>query len=132
MELWTSFTNLVLFFSYLAAGLIMLAGFALLFLRLTPYDDLKDIHDGKIAPAIALAGAMLGFTFPLLMASYVQTNLIGYIAWSAIACVVQLGVFWAMYRYLPKVIETNNVAGSLCFAVAAVCAGLLNAASFVP
>ena len=33
---------------------------------------------------------------------------------------------------LPRVIETNNVAGAVIFAVAAACVGLMNAASFIP
>jgi len=33
-----------------------------------------------MAPAIALAGAMVGFTFPLLVASYTHSNIIGFLA----------------------------------------------------
>jgi putative membrane protein len=122
----------LLFVSYLAASLALLGLFAALYLRMTPYDDIKDIHDGKIAPAIALGGAMLGFTFPLLMASYLQSNYWAFIIWSLIAGAIQLGVFALMYRLMPRVIETNNVAGAVIFAVAAACAGLMNAASFIP
>jgi putative membrane protein len=121
-----------LFVAYLAASLLMLVAFTMLYLRVTPYDDVKDIHDGKVAPAIALGGAMLGFTFPLLMSSYLHASFWAFIVWSVIAGLVQLGVFAAIYRFMPRAIETNNVAGSLIFAFAAVCAGLLNAASFIP
>jgi putative membrane protein len=121
-----------LFVAYLAASLLMLVAFTLLYLRVTPYDDVKDIHDGKVAPAIALGGAMLGFTFPLLMSSYLHASFWAFVVWSVIAGIVQLGVFAAIYRFMPRAIETNNVAGSLIFAFAAVCAGLLNAASFIP
>ena len=132
MGILNSIENFMLFLGYLGAGLAMLTGFARLYLWLTPYDDIKDIHDGKIAPAIALGGAMLGFTFPLLMASYLHSNLVAFVIWGAIAGVVQLGVFWAIYRYMPKAIETNNTAGATVYAFAAVCAGMLNAASFIP
>jgi putative membrane protein len=121
-----------LFMAYLTASLLMLVAFTMLYLRVTPYDDIKDIHDGKVAPAIALGGAMLGFTFPLLMSSYLHASFWAFVVWSVIAGVVQLGVFSAIYRFMPRAIETNNVAGSLIFAFAAVCAGLMNAASFIP
>jgi putative membrane protein len=127
-----SLESFLMFLAYLAASLAMLALFVALYLRVTPYDDVKDIHDGKVAPAIALGGAMLGFTFPLLMASYLHASFWSFIVWSLIAGLIQLGVFVGLYRLMPKVIETNNVAGSVCFAVAAVCAGLMNAASFIP
>jgi putative membrane protein len=122
----------LLFVAYLAASLLMLFAFTMLYLRVTPYDDVKDIHDGKVAPAIALGGAMLGFTFPLLMSSYLHASFWAFAVWSIIAGLVQLGVFAAIYRFMPRAIETNNIAGSLIFAFAAVCAGLLNAASFIP
>jgi putative membrane protein len=132
MGILNSIEAFLMFLAYLAASLAMLALFVSLYLRLTPYDDIKDIHDGKVAPSIALGGAMLGFTFPLLMASYLQQTYVSFIVWSLIAGLIQLAVFVAMYRLMPRVIETNNVAGAVCFAVAAVCAGLMNAASFIP
>lgn len=124
--------SLLMFALYLAAGLAVLAIFTRLYLWITPYDEAADIREGKLAPAIALSGAMLGFTFPLLVASYTHAGFLDFVAWSLIACVVQMLVFWCLYHLLPKVIETNNPAGALCFATASICAGLVNAASFIP
>lgn len=123
---------LAMFALYLGAGLAMLAVFTRLYLWITPYDEAAEIAEGKIAPAIALSGAMLGFTFPLLVASYTHAGFLDFVAWALIACVVQMIVFWCLYRLLPRVIETNNAAGALCFAAASICAGLINAASFIP
>lgn len=120
------------FCEYLALSLAMLALFTQLYIKVTPYDDLKEIREGNLAPAIALCGAMLGFTFPLLVASYLHTSITGFVLWSLVACVMQLGVFWGLYRFLPQIVATHNVAGASCYAVAAVCAGLINAASFIP
>jgi putative membrane protein len=128
----TGFQSLLLFATYLGAGLALLAGFTFLYMRITPYDEAAQIKDGEAAPAIALAGAMLGFTFPLLVASHVRSGFTDFIAWGLIACLVQLVVFWVLYWLLPRVIATNNSAGALCFATASVCAGLLNAVSFMP
>lgn len=122
----------LLFCSYLVLSLAMLCAFTWAYIKVTPYDDLKDIADGKMAPAIALSGAMLGFTFPLIVASYLHAGVVGFLFWGLISCVVQLGVFWGLYRYLPPMIGANNTAGALCYAMAAVCAGLMNAASFIP
>ena len=120
------------FLVYFGFSLALLVAFTMLYVRVTPYDEARDISNGNLAPAVALAGAMLGFTFPLLMASYTHSDLRGFLAWSVISCLTQLGVFWVLYRVLPNVIEANNVAGASCFATASVCAGLMNAASFIP
>lgn len=121
-----------LFLVYFAASLVLLALFTRLYLWITPYDEATDIAAGRLAPAIALAGAMLGFTFPLLVASYTHSSLFGFIAWALFSCVAQLIVFMGLYRLLPRVIENNNVAGAMCFAATSVCVGLVNAASFIP
>jgi putative membrane protein len=128
----TSIYGLVLFCGYFALSLTMLAAFVWLYIRVTPYDDTTDIANGNTAAAIALSGAMLGFTFPLIVASYLQTTVFGFLMWGLISCGVQLGLFWSMYRFLPQGIVANNTAGATCYAAAAVCAGLLNAASFIP
>jgi len=127
-----AFEGPILFCIYLASGLAMLTLFTGLYIWITPYDEKKEIGEGKMAPAIALAGAMLGFTFPLLIASYARSSFVDFLAWSVISCLVQLFVFWVLHTLLPRVIETNNVAGATCFAMASVCAGLINAASFLP
>ena len=126
------FHGLALFVVYLVAGLVMLAIFTRLYMWVTPYDEASEISKDHLAPAIALAGAMLGFTFPLLVASYTHSNIWGFFAWGAVACIAQLIVFWVLHWLLPKVIETNNTAGATCFAAASVCVGLINAASFIP
>jgi putative membrane protein len=124
--------NVGLFAVYLVSGLAMLAVFTSLYIWITPYDEKKDISEGRMAPAIALAGAMLGFTFPLLIASYARSTFVDFLAWSVIACLVQLFVFWVLHALLPRVIETNNIAGATCFAAVSICAGLINAAAFLP
>jgi putative membrane protein len=126
------FNGLLLFALYFAASVAMLAAFTWLYLRVTPYDEATEISKGNLAPAIALAGAMLGFTFPLLIASYTHSNFLGFLAWGVLACLVQLLAFWVLHWLLPRVIETNNIAGATCFAASSVCVGLVNAASFIP
>ena len=132
MLLQQAFGSIVAFVAYLVASLGVLGLFTWLYIWVTPYDELEDIRQGKLAPAVALAGAMLGYTAPILVAAHVQAGFLDFFAWSLIACVVQLAVFRGLYWLLPRVIETNNIAGATCFAAASVCAGLINAGSFVP
>ena len=124
--------GIILFAAYFISSFMMLALFTSLYVWITPYDEGQDIRAGKLAPAVALAGAMLGFTFPLLIASYVRSGFVDFLAWGAVSCLVQLLVFRVLHALLPRIIETNNVAGATCFAAASICAGLINAASFIP
>ncbi len=126
------FESLKLFFLYLGLSIVMLALFVRLYIWSTPYHEPTEIAKGKLAPAIALAGAMLGFTIPLLVASYTRSSVVGFLAWGALACFVQLILFQVMYWLMPKSIEANNVASATCYASASVCVGLMNAASFLP
>lgn len=126
------FESLKLFFLYLGLSIVMLALFVRLYIWSTPYHEPTEIAKGKLAPAIALAGAMLGFTIPLLVASYTRSSVVGFLAWGALACFVQLILFQVMYWLMPKSIEANNVASATCYASASVCVGLINAASFLP
>jgi putative membrane protein len=124
--------GVAMFGVYLATSLSMLALFTRFYVWVTPYDEATEIGKGRMAPAIALAGAMLGFTFPLLVASYAHAGYAEFLTWGVISCLVQLFVFAVLHRILPRMIETNNAAGATCFAAASICVGLLNAASFVP
>lgn len=127
-----NFEGLQLFALYLALSLVMLGIFVRLYIWSTPYHEPTEIAKGKMAPAIALAGAMLGFTFPLLVASYTRSSVVGFVAWAALACFVQLLLFRVLYWLMPRSIEANNSASATCFATASVCVGLVNAASFLP
>jgi putative membrane protein len=82
------FNGLLLFGVYLSAGVAMLVAFTWLYLRITPYDEAAEISKVNMAPAIALAGAMVGFTFPLLAASYTHSNFIGFLAWGVLSRLV--------------------------------------------
>lgn len=127
-----NFEGLAQFALYLGLSLVLLALFVRLYIWTTPYHEPTEIAKGKMAPAIALAGAMLGFTFPLLVASYTRSSVTGFLAWGALACLVQLLLFQVLYRLMPREIEANNVASATCYAAASVCVGLMNAASFLP
>ena len=125
-----------LFFVFLATGIALWAAFNWTYLQVTPYDEAVDIRAGKLAPAIALVGAEIGFILPLAAASFVSggghVGWLHFVKWGLIAGVVQIALFKAMYWRWGSVIEGNNCAGALVFAGASFCAGILNAVSMIP
>lgn len=117
---------------YALASLAMLGLFTRIYLWLTPYDEFGQIKEGYAAPAIALSGALLGFTFPLLSISYHGINLLDFLIWGAVAGVMQIVVFKVLYWAIPMEIERDNSAIAILYASLAICVGLINAFSLIP
>lgn len=121
-----------LFALYVSSGLFLLGLFTKIYMWTTPYDDVADIKSGKMAPAITMAGAMVGFTAPLCSASLNGANVLDYAMWAVIAGVVQLIVFQVMWWYMPKNPKRDCVPEAMCYAAASISAGLINAFAIVP
>lgn len=120
------------FLLYTFSSLILLGIFGKIYQWLTPYHEHESIKEGKLAPAIALGGALIGFTLPLLSVSYHGVNYVDFMIWAAIAGVLQLILFKALYWIIPMQIEEDNKAIGLIYAVLAFCVGLINAFSLIP
>ena len=120
------------FFTYSLLSFALLAGFARLYLWVTPYNEVTQIREGKVAPALAFGGALLGFTMPLLSLSYHGSNLIDFLLWSLLAGVFQVVLFKLLYRILPMEASADNRAVGTLYAFLALSVGLINAFSLIP
>lgn len=120
------------FLMYLAMSCAYLFVFMMIFIKLTPYDDIEHVRDGRKTSSIILVGAMFGFTAPLLIMSYYGVNFLDFMIWSAIAMAIQFILFRILYLFIPHQLEENNEAAGIFFAGAAVCVGLINAFSLIP
>src|SRR3954453_23375783 len=114
---WEAFLNFCL---YAFSSLGLLAVFGRLYLWLTPYDEFAQIKRGSVAPAMALSGALVGFTLPMLSVSYNGVNIIDFLIWSAVAGLVQLILFKIMYWIIPMQCEEDNKPIALLYAALAV------------
>ena len=119
-----------LFFLYLITGIALWAAFNWLYTWSTPYHEHEDIRAGKMAPAISLVGAELGFMMPLFAASY-HGSWLAFLAWGIFSGLIQLGLFRLMWWRMQG-IETGNCAVALNFAGASVCLGIIVAFSQIP
>ena len=116
------------FLTYLVIAVILLLAFVAIYVRVTPYKDFELIAHDNTAVAIALAGAVLGFTFPLVAAIYYTSGLLEMIVWGAITCAVQLAVSVILRRQARR-IEEGHVSSAVMVATFSVAVGLLAAAS---
>lgn len=120
------------FFLYTFASLVLLGIFGKIYQWLTPYHEHEAIKAGKLAPAIALGGALIGFTLPLLSVSYHGVNFVDFLIWAGVAGVFQIVLFKVLYWIIPMQVDDDNRAIGLIYAVLAFCVGLTNAFSLIP
>jgi putative membrane protein len=119
---------IISFIEYLGTSIALLAVFVYIYARATPYKEFALIAHDNIAVAVTFAGAVLGFTIPMVAAIYFTRSLLEMIVWAAITCLVQLAVLLAL-RSQSKRIEEGHVSSAIMAASFSVAIGLLNAVS---
>jgi putative membrane protein len=112
------------FLVYAGLAIAFIYGYMIVYLWVTPYNELKLIKDGNIAAAVSLSGSVLGFTFPLAAAIFNSVHPWDMMLWAAIAAVVQLLVYVAV-RYTLLNVVRRIPDGQVAISVSA---GILNAA----
>jgi putative membrane protein len=122
------FNAILAFLEYLGTAAVLLAIFVYVYARATPYKEFALIAHDNSAVAITFAGAVLGFTIPLVAAIYYTHSLVEMIMWAAITCLVQLGVLVAL-RSQAKRIEEGHISSAIMAASVSVAIGMLNAVS---
>ena len=127
-----SLSGLIGFCKYFAAAIGFVAVFCQVYCWITPYDELKLVREGNVAPAISFGGALIGFTLPLHSAITHSIGFIDMLIWAAVAMVVQLAVFGIVrlfFKGLVREIENNHTAAATLLAFFSLTIGILNAAS---
>lgn len=117
--------------AYLLTGLALLAAFFVVYTRLTPYEERRQIREGNVAVAIFFSGAMLGFTATIASGILSHVHYGSFVGWSLAALVVQMLVYAVLQRIFPNLqaaLESGNVAVGTLGGAAALCAGVINAA----
>jgi putative membrane protein len=116
---------------YLLSGAFLLGIFFVIYTRTTPIDEVAQIRGGNSAAALSLAGALIGFSLTVASGILHNSALLGFLAWSAGAMVVQLAVYTVFSRLLPGVkqqIEAGNVAMGGLLGAISLSVGAINAA----
>jgi putative membrane protein len=119
------------FLIYAGLAIAFIYLYMIVYLWITPYNELKLIKDGNIAAAVSLSGSVLGFTFPLAAAIFQAVHPWDMMLWAFIAGVVQLFVYVAVRYSLLNVsrrIPDGQIATGIVLGAISVSAGLLNAA----
>ncbi|HEX4619111.1 MAG TPA: DUF350 domain-containing protein [Steroidobacteraceae bacterium] len=122
------FAATLAFLSYLGVSVVLLAAFIFIYAKATPYKEFALLEHDNIAVAITFAGAVLGFTAPLVASIYYTQSIAEMCLWAGITCLVQLVVLLALRRQARR-IEEGHVASAVMVATISFAVGLLNAVS---
>ena len=122
------FAAVTAFLAYLGVSVALLVAFTYVYAKATPYREFTLIAHDNIAVALTFAGAVLGFTVPLVASIYYTQSLIEMSLWAAITCLVQLAVLVVLRKQAER-IEQGHVGSAIVVSVMSVAIGLLNAAS---
>ena len=128
--------DVLLFFGYFGASVVLCGGFGALYLWLTPHREFDLIvREHNASASIALSGTLLGFALALAGAIR-NTHSVGeFILWALIAALAQLiayGLARLAHPGLPQAIEQNAVAAAVWLAAASISAGIVCAACMGP
>lgn len=127
-------SGLPAFAAYFGLALLLLAVFVFVYVRVTPYREIRLIRDGNAAAAASLGGALIGFALPVASAVENSVSILDMLMWAAVALIVQL-IAYALARLLVPAlgrnIEQGQLASGVLLGAIAIAIGLLNAASIV-
>jgi putative membrane protein len=121
-------------FSYgihLLSAFVLIFGFAAVYLKVTPFDELAEIRDGNVAALLSFAGALIGFCLTLASSIAHNSTLILVLIWAFGAMVVQVATYALLTRLMPGMnhaIEARNTAMGGLMGTASLVVGIINAA----
>ena len=122
---------LPLFLAYFAVAVALIAVFLLVYVNITPYDEIALIREGNTAAAITLSGALFGFAMPVANVIAHSDTLIDLAAWGLVAGIIQIGTYLVARLTLPRLSEyvpAGKVAPATFLAALSMTVGLTNAA----
>ena len=119
------------FLAYLGTALILTLVYMVVYMWVTPHDEIKLIRENNLAASLASVGSLIGFSLPLASAIAHSADLDDCAIWGVIALIVQVVVFFMVRLPVPKIserIEKGETASGLWLGWASLTGGILNAA----
>jgi putative membrane protein len=130
-ELFQSFAGFDDFLVYLTVAVAYFAAYLAIYVRITPYPEIRLIRGGNVAAAYSLSGSALGFAIPLASSVANSVNLVDMALWALIALLVQVCVYIVVRLMIPSIardISEGHVAQGMFLGALSLAIGVLNAA----
>ncbi|MAN79465.1 MAG: hypothetical protein CMM77_08215 [Rhodospirillaceae bacterium] len=114
--------------------LAMLAVAVVVYIRITPYDDIALIRDGNQAVAVSLSAALLGLAVPLAFCMATSVSVWDIVVWGAVTLFLQLVAYRVvdlLLRGLPQRIQNGEISAATFLASVKLGTAAINAAAVV-
>ena len=95
-------TALPNFLIYFAAAITLMAAFVVVYINITPYQEIPLIRANNLAAAVSLAGSLLGFALPIANVIAHSDTLLDQALWGLVSSVVQLVAYRIARLTLPQ------------------------------
>lgn len=118
--------------AHFAATLGMLAIGVLIYMRITPHDELVLIRSGNNAAALSFAGAVLGLAVPLAFCLAASVSLFDILIWGAVTLIIQILAFKltdVTVRNLSERIEKGEMGPAILLVSVKLSVAAVNAAA---
>ncbi|GAB4575249.1 MAG: DUF350 domain-containing protein [Rhodothalassiaceae bacterium] len=120
------------FLAHSALSLALLVAAIILYMRITPHDELALVRKGNRAAALSLSGAIVGLALPLAFTLAGSVGLFDILLWSLVTLGLQIIAFRIvdlLLRDLPKRIEADDLAAAIFLVGAKLATAMINAAA---
>ena len=111
---------------------LMLGAGLLIYVRITPFDEISLIKNKNNAAAITLGGAIVGFAIPLAASLKTSLNLWDIVIWGVVTLILMLisyRVIDFLVSDLARRVEANEIGPAILLAAIKLAVGLIAAAS---
>lgn len=119
------------FLSYFAVAILLTTVFSLLYIKVTPHQELDLIRGGNMAAAAQFCGVLIGYCIPLASAIAHSVSMFDFMVWGVVGLVVQLltfGVVSLLIGEASSKITSGNIAVGVLAGTASIAAGIINSA----
>lgn len=122
------------FLLYFGSSLAMIVASLYVYVKITPYDEIRLIREGNTAAALSFAGTVLGMTVSMASVIIYSTGWLDKVIWCVVALGMQL-LMWEIMNWvfgnLQRGIAVDRcMADAIMLASASLGVGILQAACF--
>ena len=128
------YNGLPIFMLHGGTAVLMLIVGALIYSKITPWNELDLIMEGNTAAAVSFSGAILGIAIPLAAALSSSISIWEIVVWGSVAIILQVTVFLILDLVLPNLseqIKANKIAAGIFIASNKIALALMNAAAVI-
>ena len=121
---------------YFGTTLVLLIVSGAIYVKFTPGDEVKLIREGNVAAAVALGGAMIGYSAVVYTATVHGGGWLDTVMWSGISLIVQIIacelLCFVIHDKWKEAIARGDLAHGIALGSFSLAVGLLNAGCIVP